>query len=82
MLPALVCFKATLLLGQGSCVAQIQVHAGVQTPLLSYGHCKELAIISPEFPKPILMVKHVNRYGELSLPVLTSPFRREEILSS
>lgn len=64
MAPALGCFKATLRLGKRSCVAQIQVHKGVQTPLLSYGHCKELAIISPEFPKPILKVKHVNRCSE------------------
>ena len=41
MSPALGCFKATLRLGQRSCVAQIQVHEGVQTPLLSYGHCME-----------------------------------------
>ena len=54
MSPALGCCEASLRLWQRSCVAQIQVHKGVQTPLLSYGHCKELAIISQEFPKLIL----------------------------
>ncbi|XP_050705813.1 uncharacterized protein LOC126991118 [Eriocheir sinensis] len=73
MAPALGCFQATLRLGQRSCVAQIQVHESVQTPLLSYGHRMELAIISPEFPKPILKVKHVNRCSELPLPATTSP---------
>ncbi|KAK4310272.1 hypothetical protein Pmani_018151 [Petrolisthes manimaculis] len=60
MAPALGIFKATLNLGKRSCPARIQVHEGVQTPLLSYGHCKELAIISSDFPKPILEVKHVR----------------------
>ena len=54
MSPALRCFKATLRLGQKSCAIQIQVHQGVQTPLFSYAHCKKLAIISQELPKPIL----------------------------
>ena len=73
MAPALGCFEAILRLGQRSCVAKTQVHEGVQTSLLSYCHCKELAIISQEFPKTILNVKHVNWYDELPLPVLTSP---------
>ncbi|KAK4316013.1 hypothetical protein Pmani_012797 [Petrolisthes manimaculis] len=38
MAPALGIFKATLNLGKRSCPARIQVHEGVQTPLLSYGH--------------------------------------------
>lgn len=78
MAPALGCFQATLRLGKRSCVAQIQVHESVQTPLLSYGHCKELAIISPEFPKPILKVKHVNRCSELPLPATASPSAAKE----
>lgn len=52
MAPALGTFQATLTLGKRSCHARIQVHDGVQTPLLSYTHCKELAIISRDFPKP------------------------------
>ena len=39
---------------------------------------KELAIILLEFPKPILMVKHVNWCSELPLPVLTSPSAAKE----
>ena len=73
MSPALGWFQATLTLGNKSCIAKIQIHEGVQTPLLSYGHCKELAIIPPGFPKPILAVTHVNRCAELTLPTLTSP---------
>lgn len=73
MSPAVGCFQATLTLGNRSCVAQIHVHDGVQTPLLSYSHCRELAIISPDFPKPILAVTHVNRCAEMPLPVPNSP---------
>ncbi|XP_068235531.1 uncharacterized protein [Palaemon carinicauda] len=73
MTPALGTFQATLTLGKQSCSAVIQVHDGVQTPLLSYSHCKELAIISPDFPKPILEVKHVKRCKELPLSATTSP---------
>lgn len=78
MSPALGYFTATLRLGKKSCSAQIQVHHGVQTPLLSFRHCKELAIISPEFPKPILQVQHVNRCTEAPLPTLTSPAAAKE----
>ncbi|KAK4298471.1 hypothetical protein Pmani_029191 [Petrolisthes manimaculis] len=73
MAPALGIFKATLNLGKRSCPARILVHEGVQTPLLSYGHYKELAIISPDFPKPILEVKHVNRCKRLPISDSTSP---------
>ncbi|XP_068227911.1 uncharacterized protein [Palaemon carinicauda] len=73
MTPALGTFQATLMLGKQSCSAVIQVHDGVQTPLLSYSHCKELAIVSPDFPKPILEVKHVKRCKELPLSAATSP---------
>ena len=73
MAPALGTFLATLSLGKWSCSAVIQVHEGVQMPLLSYTHCQELAIISSEFPKPILEVKHVNRCKKLPLPSTTSP---------
>ena len=73
MAPALGTFLATLTLGKRSCSAVIQVHEGVQMPLLSYTHCQELAIISSEFPKPILEVKHMNRCKDLPLPPTTSP---------
>ncbi|KAG0718744.1 hypothetical protein GWK47_051865 [Chionoecetes opilio] len=73
MTPAVGCFYATLRLHGKSCTAKIQVHEGIQTPLLSYGHCMELAIISPAFPKPLLEVKHVNRCTEMTLPSTTSP---------
>lgn len=46
--PALGCFKATLKLVIRPCIASIQGH-DVQTPLLSYGQCQELAIILPDF---------------------------------
>ncbi|ROT75198.1 putative uncharacterized protein K02A2.6-like [Penaeus vannamei] len=61
MAPALGFFQAKLQLGKKTCKAKIQVHDGVTTPLLSYRHCQELAIISPQFPKPILEIKHANR---------------------
>ena len=64
--------------GQRSCITQIQVHEIVQTPLLIYSHCKELTVISQKFPKPILLVKHVNRCGEQPLPVFTSPSASKE----
>ncbi|ROT69912.1 hypothetical protein C7M84_011870 [Penaeus vannamei] len=51
----------TLQLGQASCKAIVHVHECIQTPLLSYGHCVDLAIISTDFPKPIISVTHVNR---------------------
>ena len=73
MSPALGVFQATLTLGKRSCSASVQVHDGIQVPLLSYGHCQELAIISPEFPKPISEVKHVNRCKELPFIPSTSP---------
>ncbi|XP_068224072.1 uncharacterized protein [Palaemon carinicauda] len=80
MTPALGTFQATLMLGKQSCSAVIQVHDGVQTPLLSYSHCKELAIISSDFPKPILEVKHVKRCKGLPLSATTSPTEAREFL--
>ncbi|KAK7084020.1 hypothetical protein SK128_025149, partial [Halocaridina rubra] len=71
MSPALGWFQATLKLGNKSCVAKIQVYKSIRTPL-SYSHCQELAIISPDFPKPIIVVTYINRCAELSLPVMTS----------
>ncbi|KAG0720791.1 hypothetical protein GWK47_047730 [Chionoecetes opilio] len=73
MTPAVGCFYATLRLHGKSCTAKIQVYEGIQTPLLSYGHCMELAIISPAFPKPLLEVKHINRCAEMTHPPTTSP---------
>ena len=73
MAPSLGTFQATLTLGQKSCLARISVHEGVQTPLLSCAHCEELAIISPDFPKPILEVTHVNRCLELPISAAISP---------
>ena len=73
MSPALGVFQAILTLGKRSCSASVQVHDGIQVPLLSYGHCQELAIISPEFLKSIFEVKHVNRCKELSFIPSTSP---------
>ncbi|ROT77236.1 hypothetical protein C7M84_004131 [Penaeus vannamei] len=73
MAPALGFFQAKLQLGKKTCKAKIQVHDGVTTPLLSYRHCQELAIISPQFPKPILEVKHANRCAESHLPDLPTP---------
>ncbi len=52
MAPALGTLWATLTLGGQTCLAEIQVHDGVQTPLLSYSHCRELAIVSQDFPEP------------------------------
>ena len=73
MSPALGVFQATFTLGKRSCSASVQVHNGIQVPLLSYGHCQKLAIISPDFPKPIFEVKHVNRCKELPFIPSTSP---------
>ena len=73
MSPALGTFQATLTLGKKSCLATIHVHENVQLPLLSYGHCQELAIISADFPKPIVEVRHANRCSKLPLSATTSP---------
>ena len=73
MTPALGSFEAILSLLKRSCLAWIQVHEGVQMPLLSYGLCRELAIISTDFPKPILQVTHVKRCTELPLNDNTPP---------
>ncbi|KAK7073396.1 hypothetical protein SK128_018730 [Halocaridina rubra] len=61
MSPALGWFQATLRLGSKFCMAKIHVCEGTQTSLLSIGHCQELAIISPDVPKPILTITHVNK---------------------
>ncbi|XP_045120473.1 uncharacterized protein LOC123509916 [Portunus trituberculatus] len=83
MAPALGCFQATLRLGQRSCIAQIQVHDGVQTPLLSYGHCKELAIISrssrSRFSRSSMLTAHADppeggRYTVRHSHTTTDPF--------
>ena len=42
-------------------------------PLMSKKHCKELAIIPSEFPKPILNIKHVNRCTKLPFSATTTP---------
>ncbi|XP_069985567.1 uncharacterized protein [Penaeus vannamei] len=73
MAPALGFFQAKPQLGKKTCKGKIQVHDGVTTPLLSYRHCQELAIISPQFPKPILEVKHANWCAESHLPDLPTP---------
>ena len=52
--PALGSFQADITLGNNTCTAWIDVHDGVPTPSLSYKHCQELAIISKDFPRPIL----------------------------
>ncbi|XP_068207506.1 uncharacterized protein [Palaemon carinicauda] len=78
MSPALGILQATLTLGKRSCLARIQVHENVEVPLLSYGHCQELSIISSDFPKPILEVKHVNRCKELPISATTSPSAAKE----
>lgn len=72
MSPSIGWFGTTLLLGDHSCEAKIQVHEGVLTPLLGYPECKELAIIPRDFPKPILSVTHVNRCAKSNLPPLSS----------
>ncbi|XP_068238582.1 uncharacterized protein [Palaemon carinicauda] len=78
MTPALGTLKATLSLANRSCHAMIQVHEGIQMPLLSYAHCKELAIIPPDFPRPILQVVHVNRCKELPLHANSTPAEARE----
>ncbi|KAK4321768.1 hypothetical protein Pmani_007397 [Petrolisthes manimaculis] len=71
MAPALGTFPARFSIGKHSCNPTVQVHEDVQTPLLSNGHCQELAIISSEFPKLIAQVKHVNRCKELPFTTTT-----------
>ncbi|XP_064116562.1 uncharacterized protein LOC135222404 [Macrobrachium nipponense] len=66
-------FQATLRLGNKSCSATIHVHEDIQTPLLSREHCRALAIVSLEFPKPILKVTHVNRCAQFPASAMTSP---------
>ena len=73
MSPPLGSLEVTLTLAKRSCQARLQVHDGVTTPLLSFSHCKELAIISPKFPKPILQVTHVHRCTEFPLTEATPP---------
>ncbi|ROT78807.1 hypothetical protein C7M84_002466 [Penaeus vannamei] len=74
MTPALGCFETTLQLGQASCKAIVHVHEDIQTPLLSYGHCVDLAIVSTDFPKPILSVTHVNRCAQqMPASAMSSP---------
>nr|XP_027213220.1 uncharacterized protein LOC113806302 [Penaeus vannamei] len=74
MTPALGCFETTLQLGQASCKANVHVHEGIQTPLLLYGHCVDLAIVSTDFPKPILSVTHVNRCAQqMPASAMSSP---------
>ncbi|XP_064116655.1 uncharacterized protein K02A2.6-like [Macrobrachium nipponense] len=72
MTPAVGYFQATLCLGNKSCSATIHVHEDIQTPLLSREHCRALAIVSPEFPKPILKVIHVNRCAQFPASAITS----------
>ncbi|XP_068229734.1 uncharacterized protein [Palaemon carinicauda] len=78
MTPALGTLKATLSLANRSCHAMIQVHEGIQMLLLSYAHCKELAIIPPDFPRPILQFVHVNRCKELPLHANSTPAEARE----
>ena len=78
MAPSLGTFQATLTLRGRSCAATVQVHEDVPTPLLSYGHCLELAIISADFPKQLQSVTYVNRCAELPLPASTSPSQARE----
>ena len=67
MKPALGTFQATLTLGKRSCSAVIQVQDGFSMPLLCYSHCLALAIIPPDFPKPISEAECVNRHKELDV---------------
>ncbi|KAK7074617.1 Core histone macro-H2A.1 [Halocaridina rubra] len=73
MCPALGWFQATLNLGSKLCFAKIQVHEGIQTPLLSFDHCQELAIISPDFPNPSLPLHTSADALSCPFPLLTSP---------
>ncbi|XP_069986299.1 uncharacterized protein [Penaeus vannamei] len=64
----------TLQLGQASCKAIVHVHKDIQTPLLLYSHCVDLAIVSTDFPKPILSVTHVNRCAQqMPASAMSSP---------
>ncbi|XP_064100793.1 uncharacterized protein LOC135211412 [Macrobrachium nipponense] len=75
---ALGTLKATLSLAKRSCLATIQVNECIQMPLLSYALCKELAIIPPGFPQPILQATHVNRCKELPLHADMTPAEARE----
>ena len=78
MTPAVGCFQATLSLGRKSCFATVHVHEDIQTPLLCRDHCLDLAIVPPEFPKPILSVTHVNRCTQLPVSAMESPAAAKE----
>lgn len=62
MTPTIGFFKAEITFGKRSCSAWSDVHDGILTPLLSCEHCQDLAII---FPKPIFVMKHINRVSEM-----------------
>ncbi|XP_068245365.1 uncharacterized protein [Palaemon carinicauda] len=71
--PAVGYFEAKLHLGNKSCSATVYVHEGIQTLLLSREHCRALAIVSSDFPEPILKVTHVNRCTQFHATTMTSP---------
>ena len=68
--PLLGSFKANVTFADNATATWIDVHEILPTPLLSYRDCKDLAIISEDFPKPILEVTHANRLHETDV---TSP---------
>ena len=70
MSPPLGSFKANVTFADNATATWIDVHEILPTPLLSYRDCKDLAIISEDFPKPILEVTHANRLHETDV---TSP---------
>lgn len=60
MAPAIGSFKGKITFAAKTTTTWIDVHEKVPTPLLSYQDCKELAIISEEFPRPIIEVTHAH----------------------
>ena len=76
--PAVGFFRATLHLGDKSCLATIHVNEGFPNALLGRGHCRALAIISEEFPRPILEVTHVNSCTRIPTYATKSPEAAKE----
>ncbi|KAK8372031.1 hypothetical protein O3P69_011884 [Scylla paramamosain] len=62
---ALGSFQAKLTYGTRSCTGWIDVQGSLSTPLLSWEHCRALAIVPSDFPRQIKTSKTtVNRVGE------------------
>ena len=72
MTPPLGTFQATITLRDRSCEVTVGVQESLPKPLLSYQDCMDLAIIPPEFPRPIQSVKYARSCTTRPLPPIAS----------